>query len=495
MTDLRKWLGRVQQIGELQTIDEEIDWDEEIGALTYMVGKREVSPALLFTKIRGHNSNCRLLSNILGSSPNRIALALRLPTQLPLVEMIERTRTLFKRRIPPKVVEPENAPVNENVLQGEQIDVLQFPAPKFWPLDGGRYIGTANITITQDPDTGRLNLGVYRQMVHNRKEIGLYLSPGKDALLDIERWWAKGKPAPVAVAHGIDPLFLLVGAMGFPKNISEFDCAGGIAGRPIEVVKGDVTGLLFPAQAEIVMEGFCHPHSYKPEGPFGEFQGYYGRPMDTAPYIDIQCVRHRKDPVLTCALMADHPSCEQNLFFGVVRSARIWDDLDALGLPGVVGVYSVPAAAGGFGMVVISIEQRYAGHAAQVAAVAAQSAGGAYYTKWIVVVDEDVDPTDLNQVIWAMSTRCHPAQDIDILRQTWSTYLDPSRNPPEIRPYGSKVLIKACMEHRHLEDFSRRTRLRREVYERLKQRWSSLGLEGVAPAIRTFEAPDSELPG
>lgn len=487
MTDLRQWLEKVEGIGELKRVKEEIDWNEEIGTLTYMVGKREASPALLFEKVKDHDPQYRALSNILGSSPNRIALALRLPTNLPLMEMIQRTRDLFKHRVPPKVVDGKKAPVNENILRGDEVDTSRFPAPKFWPLDGGRYIGTADMGITRGAADGRINFGVYRQMVQSRNQVGLYLSPGKDALLHIESWWAKGEPAPVALVHGMDPLFLVVGAMGFPKNVCEYDYAGGILGRPVEVVEGDVTGLLFPAEAEIVMEGFCYPHAFKKEGPFGEFQGYYGRPGAPTPYVDVKCVRYRNNPILTCALMADHPSCEQNLFFGIARSARIWDDLDAMGIPGIKGVYSVPAAAGGFGMVVVSLEQLYAGHAAQTLAVAAQCAGAAYYTKWVIVVDDDVDPTDMNQVIWAMSTRCHPAADVDILRQTWSTYLDPTLNPPELRPYGSKALINACREHRYLKSFSLRTRPRREVYENLKSRWSSLGLEGTPPDIKVFE--------
>ena len=196
----------------------------------------------------------------------------------------------------------------------------------------------------------------------------------------------------------------------------------------------------------------------------------------------------RSRPILTNALMADYPSCEQSGFFAVARSARIWSDLDRLGLPGIQGVYSHPAAAGGFGMTVLSLEQRYAGHAAQALALAAQVPGGAYYTKWIIAVDEDVDPTDMDQVVWAMASRCNPIEDIDILRNTWSTWLDPTQNPPEERPYGSKALINACKEHRYLPVFSKRTALRREMYERVAGRWASLGLPGEAPTIRAFES-------
>jgi 4-hydroxy-3-polyprenylbenzoate decarboxylase len=252
-------------------------------------------------------------------------------------------------------------------------------------------------------------------------------------------------------------------------------------------VRGTTTDLLIPANAEFVIEGIIRPNSVKTEGPFGEFPGYYGRPEAGCPLVEVTAVHHRNKPILTNALMADYPSNEQSGFFSIIRSARIWDDFDKLGIPGIQGVYCHPAGAGGFGMTAISLEQRYAGHAAQALALAAQVPGGAYYTKWIIAVDEDVDPTDINQVIWAMSSRCNPIEDIDILRNTWSTWLDPSQNPPEERPYGSKALINACKEHRYLPVFSKRTALRKEIYDQVAGKWNKLGLPGEAPGVRAFE--------
>ncbi len=429
--DLRGWLAEVERIGELARIGEQTDWDEEISGITYVAGKKKGSPALLFENIKGYPKGYRVLSNILGSSLNRIALSLGLPLDLSTVDMIKRAKDLYKNKIPPRLVDEKSAPVNEHIVTGDAIDITMFPALKMWHHDGGRYIGTADVIITRNPQSGYLNLGTYRQMIISKNEVGFYVSPGKDALLHREKCWEKGEPCEVIAVYGIDPTSFICGAMGFPKNVSEYDAIGGIMGRPVEVCKGMVTDLLYPASAEIVVEGISYPGNVKEEGPFGEFQGYYGRPGGLTPVIDIKAIHYRTDPILTAALMADHPSCEQNLFFGIARSAKIWDDLETLGVPGIKGVYSVPSAAGGFGMVCVSIEQRYAGHAAQVLALAAQCPGAAYYTKWIIVVDEDVDPTDLEQVIWAMSTRCDPASDIDILRQTWSTYLDPTKNPPE----------------------------------------------------------------
>jgi UbiD family decarboxylase len=318
--------------------------------------------------------------------------------------------------------------------------------------------------------------------------VGLYLSPGKDARLHITRSWQQGKPVEVAAAWGIDPLFMLVGSQTFPKNISEYEFAGGIKGEPIPVVRGHKTNLLLPANAELVIEGVIRPNAVKAEGPFGEFPGYYGRPEAGCPLVEVTAVHHRTNPILTNALMADYPSCEQSGFFSVIRSAKIWDDLDKLGIPGIRGVYSHPAAAGGFGMTIISLEQRHAGHAAQVLALAAQVPGGAYYTKWIIAVDEDVDPTDMDQVIWAMASRCNPIDSIDVLRNTWSTWLDPTQNPPDKRPYGSKALINACKEHRHLPVFSKRTTLRKSVYDKVAAKWKRLGLPDGIPAISVFES-------
>jgi 4-hydroxy-3-polyprenylbenzoate decarboxylase len=141
-------------------------------------------------------------------------------------------------------------------------------------------------------------------------------------------------------------------------------------------------------------------------------------------------------------------------------------------------------------MMIVSLEQRYPGHAQQVLALAAQCPGGAYFTKWIIAVDHDIDPTDINEVLWAMATRCNPADGIEILKNTWSTGLDPAQNPPEKRPYSSKALINACMDHKHLKTFSKRSKLRKEMYDRIGKRWAELGFTQEFPNILTFEDKD-----
>jgi len=290
----------------------------------------------------------------------------------------------------------------------------------------------------------------------------------------------------VVVAYGIDPILFMVGAQVFGSQESELEAAGGLLGEPIQLSDGVVGDLPIPANAEIVIEGVLHPDDREAEGPLGEFTGYYGGVRSPQPVIQVQALHMRRNPIVTATLMARYPACEIGAYYAIMRSARIWDSLESMGVPGIHGVYAHPAAAAGWGMTVVSIKQQYPGHVAQVLALAAQCAAAAYYSKWIIAVDEDVDPTNFNDVLWALSTRCNPADHIDVLRNTWSTGLDPSQGLRELRPYGSKALIDACKPHRHLKEFPPSTLLRRDVYERVCERWSELGFSGPPPTFTEF---------
>ena len=489
--DLRDWLALVEGHGALMRLKQEVDTDEELAAITFLATRREDAKALLFEKLRGDHSGARVLTNMLGASAERFALAVGLDPALPLGQMIVATRDIMQRRLAPEMVPAETAPVNEIVQRGSDIDLSLFPAPKFWPGDGGRYIGTGDVTLTQDPATGRINVGVYRQMAHARNRVGLYCSPGKNGRLDRETWWAQGKPCEIVAAYGVDPVLFMVGAQTFSARESELDVAGGIMGRPIELTQAECVSLPIPARAEIVIEGVLHANDMEMEGPLGEFTGYYGNARAPQPVIEVKAVHYRRNPIVTAALMAAYPSCEIGAYYAIMRSARVWDDLDRIGVAGICGVYAHPAAASGWGMVVVSVRQQYAGHVAQVLALTAQCPAAAYYTKWIIAVDDDVDPTNINQVFWALSTRCDPAADLDFLRNTWSTGLDPSKFPPEERPYGSKVLINACKPHRYLKDFPPRTLLSRSTYDRVAARWKEFGFGEPLPVITDFH-PEPE---
>jgi 4-hydroxy-3-polyprenylbenzoate decarboxylase len=487
--DLREWLERIEAAGELKRIDARVDLDQELAAIAYMAAQREDAPALLFSRFT-ENVEGRVLINMLGSSRERYALALGLDPSLSISELIGETRKIASQRIAPVHIAPDKAPVNEVVLRGEDIDLTRLPVPKFWPGDGDRYIGTGDITFTRDPATGRLNAGVYRQMLHGPRRVGLYTSPGKHGGLDRDAWWARGEPCPVVVAYGIDPILFMTGAQVFGAQESELDAAGGLLGEAVQLTDGVAADLPIPARAELVIEGVLHQGEREEEGPLGEFTGYYGGARAPQPVIEVKALHMRREPILTAALMARYPACEIGAYYAIMRSARIWESLDLLGVPGICGVYAHPAAASGWGMVVVSLKQQYAGHVAQVLSLVAQSPAAAYFTKWIIAVDDDVDPTDLHQVLWALSTRCHPSEDIDILRKTWSTGLDPSQFPREARPYGSKALIDACKPHRYLKDFPRSTMVRSDVYERVASRWRELGFSGPPPRLPALHDPE-----
>jgi 4-hydroxy-3-polyprenylbenzoate decarboxylase len=483
-SDLDVWLQKVEAMGELKRITAEVDPDLEAATIAYLVGS-EKSPALLFENIKGHPGH-RALYNMIGCNLSRFCLMIgEQPVDHPL-KAVRALQQKFGRKIPPQEVSANTAICNQNIVNGDAIDIRKFPAQRMWPLDGGMYLGTGDAVITKDPETGRINVGTYRMMIKGPREIGVYTSPGKDAGLDRDKWWKMGKPMPIAAAYGIDPLLFLVAATSLPKTESEYEYYGGINGAPIELFTSDLTGLPLPAGAEIILEGFVYPNETFAEGPFGEFTGYYGRPSGATPFMRVERVRYRDNPTLTCALMAENSANEAGLFWAALRAAGIWADLHKLGVPGIQGVWSIPEAAG-WGITVVSITQMYAGHAAQVMALAAQCTAGAYFGKYVIVVDDDIDPTNVHQVLWAMATRSRPAQAIDILRETWSTYLDPSLNPPELRPWGSKCLINACMEYKFIKTYSKRARLSKKTYEKVVGRWQELGLSGKAPVITNFE--------
>jgi 4-hydroxy-3-polyprenylbenzoate decarboxylase len=483
--DLREWLALLEKHKQVHTIDVDVDPIEELSAITFMATRRLDAPALLFEKFRDNPLEARVLSNMLGASKERYALAVGLDPALSVREMVEVTRILTKKRIPPVRVRAEDAPVNEVVLRGRDIDLTKLPVPKFWPADGGPFIGTGDITLTADPHSGRINVGVYRQQLYGPNRVGLSFVPGRHGLLDCEAAWALGKPCEIVVAYGIDPVLMMVGSQRYAADESELDVAGGLMNAPVELTDGEFANVPIPARAEMVIEGLVHPGDVETEGPLGEFHGFYSGAPSRKPVIEIKTLRMRRQPIMTAALMATYPSCEIGTYQAIMRAARIQDKLADMNVPGSRAVYCHPAAASGNCVVVVSLQQMYPGHAGQALALAAHCPAATYYTKWIIAVDDDVDPTDFDEVLWAMSTRCNPADDLDVLRNTMSFRADPSL-APEAKPYGSKVLVNACTPHRYLKQAPVRTALRESVYRGVAERWADFGFEDRPPVLRDF---------
>jgi len=489
--DLREWLALVEKHGLLHRISAEVDPNEELSAISFMASRDRSSPAFLFETFKSNPLGARVLSNVLAASKERYALAMGLDPSLSIAALVRATREITKKRIAPVWIRSEDAPVNEIVLRGSEIDLTRLPAPVFWPADGGPFIGTGGITITANPASGRLNVGCYRHQLLSPTRIGLNFVPGRHGQVDCEAAWAQGKPCEIVAAFGIDPALFMVGGMRFGPNESELDAAGGIMGRPVELTQAEYVGLPIPARAEIVIEGLAHAGDVEVEGPLGEFHGYYSGAPSRKPVIEVKALHMRRSPIITAALMAVYPSCEIGEYQSIMRAARILDDLDRVGIPGIQGVYCHPAAASGNCMAVVSLRQMYPGHVSQALALTAQCPTASYYTKWIVAVDDDVDPTNFDEVIWALSTRCNPADDLEVMRKTMSFRADPSL-APDVKPFGSKVLIDACRPYRLLKEPPRRTFLRRSTYDRVAQRWAEFNLTSTPPALAQFhdETPE-----
>lgn len=466
--DLREWLANVEAMGELKKL-KGAHWDLEIGAITDVLHHTEPSPALLFDEIQDYPRGHRILVNALHSR-NRLALTMGLPTGLKDLEFVShlRKKINFNKPIPPVFV--ETGSILENVLTGTSVDISKFPAPKWHEHDGGRYIGTGCIVITQDPDEGWVNLGTYRVMVHDAETVGLYISPGKHGRIHRDKCFSRGVPLKVAISFGQDPLLFLGSCMEMPHGLSEYDYIGGWRGKPVEVVKGEFTGLPIPANAEIAIEGECLPDVRKDEGPFGEFTGYYASFVRGEPVVKIKAIYHRRDPIIL-GYPPSKPPNETSFVFAYYRSAMIWDELERAGVPDIRGVWTHGAGAARM-FTVVAIRQRYPGHSRQAGLVAANCHANAYLGRFTIVVDDDIEIANLHDVIWALSTRCDPATSCEIIRRCWSGPLDPII-PKEAKGFNSRMLIDACRPFEWIGDFPRTVGINEQEREKVIKKWGT----------------------
>ncbi len=469
--DLREWITRVDEMGELTRV-EGADPHVELGGLVDLYQWEMGNPALLFDRIVGYRPGYRLLANVF-TSLRRIALSLNLPLDYSARDFVQAWRTQLKDLQPRPAVVGERGPLLENQQRGDAVDITQFPAPLWHRDDGGRFLGTGNIVVMRDPDTGWVNCGTYRVQAHDAQTAGLYISPGKHGRLIREKYWARGEACPVAVSCGHDPLLLLLGGLEVDYGKNEYDVAGAIRGEPLALVTAPYTGLPVPASAEIVIEGEIPPGEGRQEGPFGEWTGYYASGTKEEPIIRVRSVLHRDDPIVLGCLPGMPPN-DNTYFRSPLRAALIWDELERSGVPGIVGVWSHEAG-GGRMFNVVAIKQMYPGHSKQVGLATASCHAGAYANRYVVVVDDDIDPTDTNQVLWAMCTRTDVVDQIDVVKRCWSTPLDPMAYAGEgPRYYNNRMIIDACRPYDRLKTFPAVARVDAADAADLRARWPEL---------------------
>ncbi len=489
--DLRDFLRAAAEYGELKEIPG-VDWNLDMSSISDLVYRegRDPKPVLLFDDIPGYPQGFRCLFGLI-SSPRRIAMALSLPEgegQLERKAILRNIREKLKvtSLVPPRFVTAP--PVTENVMTGDQVDVLKFPAPLFHELDGGRYIGTGCTVINKDPDTGYVNLGTYRVMVVDHNRLALHILEGKHGgMLMQEKYFGRNKVMPVAVAIGVDPALWFTSSRKIPWQTGEYEYAGRIKGEPLDVFEGPFTGLPLPATAEIVIEGECHPGDLADEGPFGEGCGYYvnmGLEQVLEPVIRVKAIHYRSKPILTCSNPAVPPS-EASLLQSYSSAALLWETLDAIGVPGIKDLWC-PEVGHGCMLNVISIQQKYAGHATEVGSFASHIHNGGGLGKYTIIVDDDIDPSDMNQVIWAVESRTDPIRSIQFIERCHTTSRDPivSMEEKRRRTVGqrshviSRCIIDACQPFEQKPEWYPVVRSSPEQRAKVLQKYES-GLKGL----------------
>jgi UbiD family decarboxylase len=463
--DLRDFITQVDGLGALRRIAG-ADPHYEIGAITEVAAGMADCPAMLFDHIKGYPPGFRIVSNVV-TSPQRAALALGIDPTLRPLDALKAWMVKRAGLRPHKPVERANPAFMENSHVGNDVDLAKFPAPVWHRQDGGAYIGAGSLVVMRDCESGWINASIYRVQVHGRNRVTIQFDHGgRHGAIIARKYWESGKPCPVAVVSGQDPALFVAGFEYLPAGVSEYEFAGAIAGAPIEVCPGTVTGLPLPAGAEIILEGHLLPfrENSLPEGPFGEFTGYFAADQRPCPVMEVAAVHHRDNPVL----FGSPPMKPPRFHFGLpLRAAGIWSNLEAAGVTDVVGVWQHVSQL----MTVVALRQRYDGHAKRAALIAAANS---YMGRLVVVVDDDVDPSDLADVMWAVTTRCEPAEQTDIVRNAWSSALDP-RIAPEAKARGvsshSKLIVEAVKPFAWIDRFPKLSALSHDETRAVEKKW------------------------
>ncbi|MFC1870061.1 UbiD family decarboxylase [Chloroflexota bacterium] len=472
--DLREFLDKVEELGDLKLV-EGADAESDIGGLTELFLTDPNPPLLLFDNIKGYEPGYRVISHVF-STGKRIALGFGLPVEAKGIDLVRALREKIKMGIgsvPP--VQVETGPVKQNIMTGKDVDLFKFPAPKWHELDGGRYIGTGSTTIMRDPDDGWLNVAPYRVQIQDKNTATIHIAPSHHGDIIRKKYWEKGLSCPAAVTCGQDPTLGLASVWPAPWGVCEYNLAGGLRGKPVEVTRGVTTDLLVPATAEIVLEGELVPPEVETrmEGPFGEWSGYYARGQMPEPAFRVKSVLYRDNPII----QGNPPFRYAFASFGaqIRKAAVLWNELDRQ-IPGVKGVWVVEQATSA-GILVISLKQEYAGHAKQAAFIAAGATISGRYFPITIVVDDDIDPSNTSDVLWALGTRVEPDTSIDIISGCLSSFLQPTTSP-EQRSRGdssaSKMIILACKPYHWIKQFPPSISLSEGAAKKLREKWCEL---------------------
>ena len=430
--DNRAFIEALRATGDLVQVDQEVDWDLEMGAIVRRVCEQK-GPSPYFRAVKDYPGFEALGAPL--ANHRKLAIALGLPPDTPIPEI---GRTYLERTngpaIPPKVVSRDQAPCKENVLLGDDASLFALPAPMVHDGDGGRYLSTWHMIVAEDPDTKDVNWGMYRQMVFDEKTMVGPVLPFSDMG---KMFWGKSvprnQPLPFATVINMDPLAGIAACA--PSSIPEDHFCGQLMGEPVELVKCETNDLMVPAHAEIIIEGEILPGINMYEAPFGEYTGYRTSPREERSVYRVKAITHRNKPIVSVSNMGI-PTDEGQLLRAFSLGLEMDKLLRSQGIP-ITGVYMLPEST--HHLVVIGVRPAYAGIAQQCAQLVFGSKLGPWFHQ-VIVVDDKTDIYNVNEVIHAFSTRCDPARSIHIYRDSAATPLNPYSSPADRRVgRGSKV--------------------------------------------------------
>jgi len=409
--DLREFLDQLRDRGDLLRIQEEVDPEYEIAA--YLRKASDTGgPALWFDRVKG----CDIpVVGGLFASRERVHRALETSREGAVPKFLDALKAI----VPTQRVAA--GPCQDVVHLHEDVDLARLPIPTYCADDGGPYI-SAGVVISRDSVAGGKNTSIYRIQVTGRNRLGILSLAEHHLYLQYQKADAMGQPLEVAIALGCAPAILLATQWAAPYGVDELELAGALIGGPVEVVKCQTVDLEVPAAAEIVIEGVMLPQVREMEGPFGEYTGYYTE-ASLKPVIEVTAITHRHQPVFQ-ALLAGAPPNENVGLKQIPAEASAYSTLRSR-FPGVRAVH-FPEAGGAGLMVIVSINQ----HARHEARNVIMSLFSSLPGKIVIIVDEDIDIHDMNHVMWAVCTRCHPGRDIIIVPNLLGAFLDPSSPDP-----------------------------------------------------------------
>jgi 4-hydroxy-3-polyprenylbenzoate decarboxylase len=483
--DLRDFMTQLERLGELKRVSVEVDPKLEMTEICDRV-LRAGGPAILFEKVKGHSMP--VLGNLFGT-PRRVALGMG-QESLEALREVGKTLAYLKEPEPPKGLKDawdklpmlkqvlsmapkvlSSAPCQEVVWEGKDVDLSRLPIQHCWPGDVAPLV-TWGLTITRGPNKSRQNLGIYRQQLLGPNKLIMRWLAHRGGALDFRDHCQKfpGQPYPVAVALGADPATILGAVTPVPDSLSEYQFAGLLRGSRTELVKCIGSDLQVPASAEIVLEGVIYPGETTMEGPYGDHTGYYNEQAEF-PVFTVERITMRRDPIYHSTYTGKPP--DEPAMLGVALN-EVFVPILQKQYPEIVDFYLPPEGCS-YRMAVVSIRKQYPGHAKRVMFGIWSFLRQFMYTKFIIVVDDDVDVRDWKEVIWALTTRVDAARDTLIAENTPIDYLD-FASP--VAGLGSKMGIDATNKWAGETDreWGRTIVMDEAVKQRVDAMWADLGL-------------------